>query len=173
MTARPRLHGHARDGDQRAGAAGRTRKRRRVHSRAERHRNERGFRAVYRRRADTAPEKGPRGDFRGGDWESLFLTDTARHCAQWKSSGRDPESDARGRELRRRPRADSGTRNFLPRFLPRGAEPEPEVMDSTAISLCDGQRMPIVVFNMKRAGNISGGAGRARGLESDAGVERW
>jgi len=47
-----------------------------------------------------------------------------------------------------------------------------KVMDSTAISLCMDNGMPIVVFNMNRPGTSAGGARRARGLEGDAGLEQ-
>jgi len=102
-------------------------KKKRVHSRAERHRNERGFRAVYPAARDTAPGKGPRGDFRGGTWESLFFNGHGGALRAMeikadvilKATRVDGVYDADSR-------ADSGREIFCRDFLRRGAEPEPE-----------------------------------------------
>ena len=46
------------------------------------------------------------------------------------------------------------------------------MMDSTAISLCMDNGMPIVVFNMNQYGNIKRGDGRTGGFPGAAGLSK-
>ena len=84
-----RLHGHAGDGDQWSGAAGRARKTGRAHAPAERHRNAAGRRAVHSPPRHAPFGKGPRGDFCGRHRQSLFFHGYGcGACAPWKSRRR-------------------------------------------------------------------------------------
>ncbi|MEK6606996.1 MAG: UMP kinase [Myxococcota bacterium] len=108
-----------------------------------------------RRRAVRHLEKGRVVILAGGTGNPYFTTDTAAALRAMEIHAdvllkatrvdgvydRDPESDA-------------SARLFLKLAYDDVLAQHLEVMDSTAISLCRDNRLPIVVFNLTRAGNI-------------------
>jgi uridylate kinase len=108
-----------------------------------------------RRRAIRHLEKGRLVIFAAGTGNPFFTTDTAASLRAMEIGAeivmkatrvdgvydKDPRKFPDARMFRRLTYLDVLNRNL-------------EVMDSTAISLCRDNRMPILVFNMTRAGNI-------------------
>ena len=151
-----RLHGHAGHGDQRLALQDALEKagcHTRLMSAIEMHEVAEPF---IRRRATRHLEKAARGDFRGRHWQSLFFDGYGRGAARHGNQGAgDFEGHARGWNLRRRSGKGGRTRRCLTAsryldVLQKGLS----VMDSTAISLCMDNKMPIVVFNMNVPGNL-------------------
>ncbi len=109
-----------------------------------------------RRRAIRHLEKGRVVIFAAGTGNPFFTTDTAAALrADGDQRRRHPQGDQGRRRLHRRPRASTRT---PPRFdritYLEVLERQLKVMDATAISLCMDNQLPIVVFNMRTAGNL-------------------
>ena len=135
--------------------AGRARKGRVPHAADERDRDASGGRAVHPAPRDAAPGKEARGDLRGGTGNPYFSTDTAAALRAMEIKAQvilkatrvdgiydaDPEKVTSAKMFERITYLD---------VLQKGLS----VMDSTAISLCMDNKMPIVVFNMNVPGNL-------------------
>jgi uridylate kinase len=164
-------HGHAGHGHQRPGAAGRARKAGRPHalqSAIEMHQVAEPF---IRRRAMRHLEKGRVVIFAAGTGNPYFSTDTAAALRAMEIKAQcHSEGHARRRNLRRGSGKSSGAKMFdritYLDVIQRGLA----VMDSTAISLCMDNKMPIIVFNMNVPGKYQArGDGRKGGLDGDGG----
>ncbi len=152
------LHGHARHGDELPGPAGLPRAGRLRHPRADRHHHGPGRGAVHPAPRDPAPGEGPRRDLRRRRRPALLLHRHRRPpSARWRSR---PTSSSwartawtastpptRARTPRRRRSRTSRYQDALRQGL--------KVVDATAFSLLHGQRLPMVVFGMEGAGNIT------------------
>jgi uridylate kinase len=108
-----------------------------------------------RRRAVRHLEKGRAVIFAGGTGNPYFTTDTA---AALRAMEMRAEVILKGTKVDGVYDADpvkhpSATRYDRVSYL-QVLQERLQVMDATAISLCMDNRMPIVVFNMKEAGNI-------------------
>ena len=175
---RRRLHGHARDRDQRARAPARAREARRC-SRASCPRStmHAGRRAVHPPPRHAPPREGPRRDLR----RPAPATRTSRptpppRCAPieigadviLKATKVDGVYDGD-------PEKHPGRRRASTRItLPRGARTQGlKVMDSTAISLCMDNRLPIVVFNVGVPGNLARVVQRRDRRHASWGRRRW
>ena len=120
--ARPglrRLHGHAGDGHQRAGAAGRAGEDRRGHPGDDRDPDGVGGRAVHPPPRHPPPGEGPAGHLRGRHRQPVLLHRHRRRAPGARDRGRgDPQGDQRGRGLHRRSaegsRRDVHSRAHLP-----------------------------------------------------------
>ena len=151
-----RLHGHAGDGDELAGAAGRARARRRRPRACCR-------RSRCRSCASRTSAAAPCATSRRGAWSSsppapaipYFTTDTAASLRAMeihadvllkatKVDGVYDKDPVKHPDARALPSA----------HLPRGAAANLKVMDSTAISLCRDNKLAIVVFDLRTRGNI-------------------
>ena len=113
-----------------------------------------------RRRAVRHLEKGRVVVFAAGTGNPYFTTDTAAALARDGDEGRrHPQGHQGRRHLHRRPddRQDgdaSTTRSPTSRCSSRACK----VMDATAISLCMDNSLPIVVFNLRTAGQPAAGS---------------
>ncbi len=109
-----------------------------------------------RRRAIRHLEKGRVVVFGAGTGNPYFSTDTAAALRAMEiKADVIMKGDQGRRHLRRRPDGEARRRRGIDRIsyqqvLERGLK----VMDSTAISLCMDNRLPIVVFNLRTPGNI-------------------
>ena len=108
-----------------------------------------------RRRAVRHLEKGRIVIFAAGTGNPFFTTDTRRRAARARDRrGGDPDGEERGRgRLRRRP-ARRPNAKLLPSLTHLEAiERGLKVMDTTALSLCMDNKLPIYVFGLAD-GNI-------------------
>ena len=113
-------------------------------------------RALHQAPRHPPPGEGPRGDLRRWNGQPVLLDRHDRSAPGARDQRRsDPQGDAGGGRLRLRPRGRTiRDAQMYPSIcylevLSQGLK----VMDSTAITLCMDNRLPIVVFNLK-AGNI-------------------
>jgi uridylate kinase len=108
-----------------------------------------------RRRATRHIEKGRVVIFAGGTGNPFFTTDTAASLraaeigaeVMLKATNVDGIYDAD-------PRTHAGARRFTELTYLQCLSKDLKVMDATAISLCKESRLPIVVFDLSRHGNI-------------------
>jgi uridylate kinase len=108
-----------------------------------------------RRRATRHLEKGRVVIFAAGTGNPFFTTDTAASLRAIEDQcRRHHESHARRRRVQRRPREGSRATRYTFLTYRQVLNDSLRVMDATAISLCMENRMPIVIFDGTRAGNI-------------------
>ena len=151
-----RPHGHAGDGYRCASAAGRPRKTKHLHPRPDRSRNEPGSRTFHSPPRHAPSRKTPHRDFAGGTGNPYFSTDTAASLrameikadAILKATKVDGIYDADPMIVKD---ATKFTQITYMEVLKRGLK----VMDSTAISLCKDNNLPIIIFNLNQRGNIA------------------
>ena len=112
--------------------------------------------ALYPPARHPPPREGTRGRLRGGHGQSVL-----HHGHRGRPAG---GRDRRRGHLSRRPRSTASTPRIPTRIRRRSSCPGSgyievlnrglEVMDTTAISLCMDNKLPIVVFDLTRRGNI-------------------
>ena len=109
-----------------------------------------------RRRAIRHLEKGRLVIFAAGTGNPYFTTDTAASLRAMEIGAEIVHEGDQGRRRLRQGSAQVHGRAHVPAAdLPRRAEPATSgVMDSTAISLCRDNKLPILVFDMTKPGNI-------------------
>ena len=129
----------------------------RPHARAVRHRDARGGRAVHPPpRASGTWRRAAWSIFAGGHRQPLLLHRHRRRPARHGDQGRRhpegaPRSTASTTPTRSRtPRRTKFDRLTYLEVLQKGLK----VMDATAISLCMDNNLPIIVFDLKRKGNL-------------------
>ena len=118
-----RLHGHARHGDERAGAAGRAREDPRHDPGADRDRDDPARRAVHAAARPPPPREGPRRDLRGRPGGAVLLHRHVRGSARPRDRRRRAAQGHEGRRrLHRRPGARRLGRALRRDRVRRGAE---------------------------------------------------
>ena len=103
---------------------------------------------VIRRRAMRHPGEGP--VIFGAGTGNPFFTTTARLRRAIEIEADDPQGHPRGRYLFRRPREGSGRGTVQQLVLRRGFPRGLKVMDMTAFTLCNENKLPIIVFDINQ-----------------------
>ena len=108
-----------------------------------------------RRRAMRHLEKGRVVIFAGGTGNPYFSTDTAASLRAMEiKADVDPQSHQSRWHLRCRPHAGKDAKKFAEISYMEVLKQGLKVMDSTAISLCKDNNLPIIIFNLNHRGNI-------------------
>ena len=174
-----RLHGHAGDGDERAGHAERARADRRRDPRAVGDPDEHASASpIIRRRAVRHMEKGRIVIFAAGTGNP-YLHHRHRRGAARRRNGlrRAVQGHQRRRRLRCRSQEGPDAKRYETVSFNRVLGDDLKVMDACAVALCRDNDIPIVVFSIREQGNLArgaGGRGRSRRSFSNEGeLNAW
>jgi len=109
-----------------------------------------------KRRAMRHLEKGRVVIFACGTGSPYFTTDTAASCGHGDAGGCHTEGHQGRWGLRQRSRKEKDAIMFNKISYTEVLTRNLKVMDSTAVSMCRDNNLPLVVFNLEKKGNIRG-----------------